>query len=137
MHTDGTYLLGTLATGESVPVMPADRRRHIYAVGQTGTGKTGFLINLMRADLIGGAGFAFLDPHGDASQLIAGLTPPSRMNDVIYLDPSDPSHTFAYNPLSRLPGDQRATVHKHVENIYVALGVETRTAAMSVAIDWM
>ena len=103
MHTNSDIILGTLSTGESVPLLPADRRRHLYAVGQTGTGKTGFLTGLMRADLLSGAGFAFLDPHGDASQYIAGLTPGERMNEVISLDPSDPTHTIAYNPSRAWP----------------------------------
>lgn len=70
MHTDIPNipnLFGTLSTGESVSLMQEDRRRHVYIIGQTGTGKTGLLTNLMRADLHGGAGFCLLDPHGDAS----------------------------------------------------------------------
>ena len=46
------YILGTLSSGESVPLLPADRRRHVYICGMTGTGKTGLLLNLMRADLL-------------------------------------------------------------------------------------
>ena len=92
-----------------MPILPADRRRHVYIVGQTGTGKTGLLFNLMRADMEAGAGFCFLDPHGDASQAIAAATPRGRTNDVIYLDPSDPTHTFAYNPLAGVAEADRAT----------------------------
>jgi Type IV secretion-system coupling protein DNA-binding domain len=118
MHTNHDYILGTLSTGESMPLLQADRRRHLYAVGQTGTGKTGFLTSLMHADLMAGAGFAFLDPHGDASQHIAGLTPKMRMNDVIYLDPSDPTHTFAYNPLTGVPEAERATVTANIVSAF-------------------
>jgi type IV secretory pathway TraG/TraD family ATPase VirD4 len=109
MHTNHDYILGTLSTGESAPLMQADRRRHMYVVGQTGTGKTGLLLNLMRADLLSGAGFCFLDPHGDASKAIAGMAPVTRNRDVIYLDPSDPTHTFALNPLSGIALHERAT----------------------------
>ena len=41
-----------------------DRQRHMYAVGQTGTGKSTFLENLALQDMINGDGFAFIDPHG-------------------------------------------------------------------------
>jgi len=68
MPDTNNYILGTLSSGECVPILPADRRRHVYIVGQTGTGKTGLLFNLMRADMEAGEGFCFLDPHGDASQ---------------------------------------------------------------------
>ncbi len=74
MHTDTSVILGTLSTGESVPLLREDRRRHVYIIGQTGTGKTGLLANLMRSDLAGGAGFCFLDPHGDASLRWALMT---------------------------------------------------------------
>jgi len=118
MHTEFPYTLGTLTTGEPVPLLQEDRRRHVYIVGQTGTGKTGLLLNLMHADLIGGAGFCFLDPHGDASKEIAALTPPERAADVIYLDPSDPTHTFAYNPLSNIPEADRATAAGNIVSAF-------------------
>ncbi len=107
--SDDNYILGTLSSGERVPLLLADRRRHLYLCGMTGTGKTGLLLSLMRADLMGGAGFCFLDPHGDASQAIAAATPRERTNHVIYLDPSDPTHTFAYNPLAGVAEADRAT----------------------------
>ncbi|MGH8759918.1 MAG: hypothetical protein ACREVW_10465 [Burkholderiales bacterium] len=64
-------LLGTLATGEGVPLTHADRRRHLYLIGKTGTGKSTLLFNLMMADLEIGRGFALLDPHGDLAQAVA------------------------------------------------------------------
>jgi hypothetical protein len=114
MLTNDVSILGTLSTGEGVPLMQADRRRHVYVIGMTGTGKTGLQINLMLGDLLSGAGFCFLDPHGDASKHIASLAPPERRSDVIYLDPSDPTHTFAYNPLSGVPEHERATAAANI-----------------------
>jgi hypothetical protein len=107
--SDDNYILGTLSSGESVPLLLADRRRHLYLCGMTGTGKTGLLHSLMRADLAASAGFCFLDPHGDASLAITAATPRERTNHVIYLDPSDPTHTFAYNPLAGVAPADRAT----------------------------
>ena len=118
MHTDFPYILGELASGEGVPLSQPDRRRHVYIVGQTGTGKTGLLTNLMHADLRGGGGFCFLDPHGDASKMIAAAIPRQRRNDVIYLDPSDPTHTFAYNPLSDIPLGKRATAAANIVSAF-------------------
>ena len=99
MPTNHETILGALASGEPMPLLQSDRRRHVYVIGMTGTGKTGLLLNMMHADLLAGAGFCFLDPHGDASQHIASLAPKERGKEVIYLDPSDATHTFAYNPL--------------------------------------
>jgi type IV secretory pathway TraG/TraD family ATPase VirD4 len=114
MLTTHETILGTLSTGEGVPLLQADRRRHLYVVGMTGTGKTGLLLSMMHADLIAGAGFCFLDPHGDASKHIASTVPPERRLDAIYLDPSDPTHTFAYNPLSGVPEAERATAAANI-----------------------
>jgi hypothetical protein len=121
MLTNHETILGTLSTGESVPLLQADRRRHVYVVGMTGTGKTGLLLNLMHADLLGGAGFCFLDPHGDASHHIASLAPKERRSDVIYLDPSDPTHTFAYNPLSGIPEAERATAAANIVSAFKSI----------------
>jgi len=125
MLTNHETILGTLSTGEGVPLLQADRRRHVYVIGMTGTGKTGLLLNLMHADLMAGAGFCFLDPHGDASQHIASLAPAERRADVIYLDPSDPTHTFAYNPLSGVPEAERATVAANIVSAFKNIWVNT------------
>ncbi len=125
MLTNHETILGTLSTGESVPLLQADRRRHVYVVGMTGTGKTGLLLNLMHADLMAGAGFCFLDPHGDASQHIASLAPAERRADVIYLDPSDPTHTFAYNPLSNVPAAERATTAANIVSAFKNIWANT------------
>ncbi len=121
MLTNHETILGTLSTGESVPLLQADRSRHVYVVGMTGTGKTGLLLNLMHADLQAGAGFCFLDPHGDASQHIASLAPAERRADVIYLDPSDPTHSFAYNPLSGVPEAERATAAANIVSAFKSI----------------
>jgi hypothetical protein len=125
MLTNHETILGTLSTGESVPLLQADRRRHVYVVGMTGTGKTGLLLNLMHADLTAGAGFCFLDPHGDASQHVASLAPKERRADVIYLDPSDPTHTFAYNPLSNVPEAERATTAANIVSAFKNIWANT------------
>ena len=129
MHThtmpDDNYILGTLASGELVPLLQPDRRRHLYLCGMTGTGKTGLLQSLMRADLAAGAGFCFLDPHGDASLAIAAATPRDRLAHVIYLDPSDPTHAFAYNPLSGVAPADRATSAANIVSSFKNIWVDS------------
>ena len=125
LTNDNDIILGALSANDgSVPLLQADRRRHVYIIGMTGAGKTGLLLNMMHADMTAGAGFLFLDPHGDASQHIASLAPAERRSDVIYFDPSDPTHTFAYNPLSGVPEAERATAAANIvsafKNIWAA-----------------
>ena len=74
-----------------------DRRRHIYTLGQTGTGKTTLLENLALQDMINGNGFAFIDPHGDIADKLLSLVPKERAEDVIYFNPSDMDNPLGLN----------------------------------------
>lgn len=74
-----------------------DRRRHMYVVGQTGTGKSTFLENLALQDMIEGRGFAFVDPHGDTAEKLLGMVPKERAEDVIYFCPSDMDYPLGLN----------------------------------------
>lgn len=73
--------------------------RHLYIIGSTGTGKSSLLHFMMTQELYAGNGFFFGDPHGDEAKAISDMVPTSRTNDVLYLDPTDPDHAFAFNPL--------------------------------------
>ena len=66
-----------------------DRRRHMYVVGQTGTGKSVFLENLALQDMLAGRGFAFVDPHGDTVDSLMSMVPKERTEDIVYFNPSD------------------------------------------------
>ncbi|MGC8651449.1 MAG: type IV secretory system conjugative DNA transfer family protein, partial [Minisyncoccia bacterium] len=84
---------------KEVRIKNDDRRRHIYAVGQTGTGKTTLLKSSFLQDIAEGKGGAFIDPHGDAAFEILGLIPESRKDDVIYFNPGDPQYAMGLNML--------------------------------------
>jgi hypothetical protein len=107
-------VLGTLASGEGVPLTHNDRRRHLYLIGKSGTGKSTLLFNLMMADLALGRGFALLDPHGDLARDVADAVPSPRTNDMLYFDPADLAHPVAFNPLERVPPDHRPLVAAHI-----------------------
>ncbi len=74
-----------------------DRRRHLYAVGQTGTGKSTFLKNLAIQDMLSGGGFAFIDPHGDVAEELLAMIPKERTEDVIYFCPADMDYPLGLN----------------------------------------
>jgi hypothetical protein len=74
-----------------------DRRRHVYIIGQTGTGKSGLLENLALQDMLDGRGFAFVDPHGDSAEKLLGMVPKERVEDVIYFSPGDMSNPIGLN----------------------------------------
>jgi hypothetical protein len=93
-----------------VALSPAARARHVYVVGQTGTGKSTLLLNLIAQDLATGRGLALLDPHGDLAEAAVGLLPRRRGDDLVYFDPSDLARPIGFNLLARLPEDHRPLV---------------------------
>lgn len=97
---DNGLLLGyNVFRGVKKPVRLAlgDRQRHMYAVGQTGTGKSTFLENLALQDMLNGDGFAFIDPHGDTAEKILAMVPKERTEDVIYFCPADMAYPMGLN----------------------------------------
>ncbi len=76
-----------------------DRRKHLYIVGKTGTGKSTMIANMAINDMRNGEGVAVIDPHGDLCDILMDFVPSFRINDVAYLDPADTAHPFHLNPL--------------------------------------
>lgn len=76
-----------------------DRMRHFYVVGQTGTGKTGILMNMIRQDILAGDGCCYIDPHGTDIQRILSFIPKERIDDVIYFDPASTARPMGLNML--------------------------------------
>ena len=76
-----------------------DRRKHIYIIGKTGTGKTTLIANMAINDMRNRQGVAVIDPHGDLSEILLNYVPSYRINDVVYLEPFDTAHPFWMNPL--------------------------------------
>jgi DNA helicase HerA-like ATPase len=80
-----------------------DRMRHMYVIGQTGTGKTTILKNMIAQDIRNGDGCCFIDPHGSDIQDILSFVPPERMDDVIYFDPAYTERPMGLNMLEYDP----------------------------------
>lgn len=77
----------------------SDRSRHIYILGQTGTGKSGALELLTISDIYYDQGFAVIDPHGDYAQHVLSFIPERRVDDVVYFNPADTGYPIGFNPL--------------------------------------
>jgi hypothetical protein len=91
-------------------LLRADRRQHLYAIGQTGTGKSTLLRNLIVQDLEAGEGVAVIDPHGDLAEEILDYIPPWRTDHVVYFDATDAEHSVGLNLLARVPERDRHLV---------------------------
>lgn len=64
-----------------------DRRRHLYVIGQTGTGKSSLMKFMVQQDVQNGEGVCVIDPHGDFADYVLGIVPKERVDDVIYFNP--------------------------------------------------
>ena len=76
-----------------------DRNRHMYIIGQTGTGKSGLLELLALSDTFHNQGYAIIDPHGECATNNMRFIPESRIKDVIYFNPADTAFPVAFNPM--------------------------------------
>jgi hypothetical protein len=84
---------------QAVRIAPEDRLRHLYIVGQTGTGKTTMLKSMIGSDLRSGHGICVIDPHGDLFRWTLAQIPDERMEDVVLLDPADRDFPIGLNML--------------------------------------
>lgn len=98
-----------------------DRRLHFYMVGKTGTGKSTTIANMAINDMRNREGVAVVDPHGDLSNILLDYIPSYRINDVVYLDPSDREFPFALNPLEAQNRAQRELVASGIVSIFYKL----------------
>ncbi len=105
LPTEGTFLGDNEFRGRKTPayLSPEDRMRHLYIVGQTGTGKSVFMRNLAIQDIKAGNGVCFIDPHGNDILDILAAVPPERYEDVIYFDPANLARPFGLNLLEYDP----------------------------------
>lgn len=99
----------------------ADRRRHMYVIGQTGTGKTTLLRSLILEDMQAGHGLCVVDPHGDLFLDLVGRIPPHRREDVVLLDPTDADFPVGLNLLECDSELQRYFVAQEVVGIFSRL----------------
>lgn len=80
-------------------LMRADRGRHIYIIGQTGTGKSGLLELFALSDVYHNQGYAIIDPHGDFAVNNLRFVPAHRAEDVVYFNPADTAFPLGFNPM--------------------------------------
>jgi len=95
-----------------------DRRRHMYVIGKTGMGKTNLLENLAIQDIQKGHGIAFIDPHGDTAEKLIKAIPSNRINDVIYLNPSDQEFPIAFNVMEKVDPEYRHLVASGLVGVF-------------------
>ncbi len=87
---------------------PEERRRHLYIVGQTGTGKSTLLLNLIAQDLAAGEGLALARSArrpGRSRRSVRCRSTAATISSII--DPADRDRPIGFNPLSDVPDELR------------------------------
>jgi len=123
MSDEGLLLGYNVFRGVKKPIRLSysDRQRHMYAVGQTGVGKSTFLENLALQDMMAGNGFAFVDPHGDTAEKLLSMVPKERTEDVIYFCPSEMDYPMGMNLFEFQDADQKDFLIQEVLNMLYKL----------------
>ncbi len=107
--SEGLYIGMSRFRGAQKPVYISrdDRRRHVYIIGKTGTGKSELLKDMILQDIYNGEGVCFMDPHGEAVKDLLEMIPPERAEDVIYFNPADSERPMGLNLLEAQTEEQK------------------------------
>src|SRR5581483_6924540 len=84
-----------------------DRRRHCYVIGQTGTGKSALLQEMIRQDIENGEGVAVVDPHGELVEYTLANISKNRVDDVVLFEPFETERPMGLNMLEHEPPEQK------------------------------
>lgn len=123
LSSKGTLLGESIYRGErkQVKIKTDDRRRHMYAIGKTGTGKTTLFINMALSDIKRGKGVCYIDPHGDAIADILPKIPKERAEDVILFNPADTERPMGLNLLEAKTAEQKDFLVQEAIQIFYKL----------------
>ncbi|MDD5605732.1 MAG: DUF87 domain-containing protein [Patescibacteria group bacterium] len=96
-----------------------DRRRHMYAIGKTGTGKSYWMQNMALQDIVNGEGVCVIDPHGEMIDWLLQRIPKDRIDDVIHFYPPDIERPMGLNLLeAKTPADKDMVVGEMISIFY-------------------
>lgn len=123
LPTEGLLLGHNIFRNEKreVRIKRDDRRRHFYAIGKSGTGKSTILEYMIRQDLQNGEGVCVIDPHGDLVEAVLPYIPRSRADDVILFDPGDLARPMGLNLLEARTEEQKEFVSQEALSIFIKL----------------
>ncbi len=123
MGTEGILLGNNVYRGQVKPIHFArkDRYRHHYIIGQTGTGKSSYISQMARQDIINGDGVCVIDPHGDLIEDILQYIPKERAKDVIIFDPSDVERPMGLNMLEARTPEQQDMASSQATEIFIKI----------------
>jgi hypothetical protein len=99
----------------SVAVSVEDARHHLHVIGETGTGKSTLLANLVLQDVAAGRSTVVIDPKGDLAQAILERLPPDAAKRTCVIDPDDRHRAVGLNVLE---GEDPDLVVDHIAAVF-------------------
>lgn len=102
------------AIAQHFGIYRSDRSRHMYVIGQTGTGKTALLELLALSDVFHNQGYAIIDPHGDFAASNLRYIPSWRTKDVVYFNPADTANPIGFNPMEVINPAMKSVISSEV-----------------------
>jgi hypothetical protein len=103
---------------QSITASSEDRLRHTFIIGQTGTGKSTLMENMILQDIRAGRGLAVIDPHGELVESIIGKIPRDRLGDVIFFDLLEQERPMGFNLLEWKTIEDRDLI---IDELYLTL----------------
>ena len=95
-----------------------DRFRHMFVMGQTGTGKSTLMESMILQDIRAGRGVAVIDPHGELVEPILGKIPKDREKDVIFFNMLDRKKPLGFNVIQWRSIEERDLI---IDELYLTL----------------
>jgi len=108
-------------TSKLVHFKRADRSRHQYIIGKSGSGKSVLLWNQAIQDIANGEGVCVIDPHGDLIEDVLQCVPKERAKDVIVFDPGDRERPMGLNLLDAKTPEQQDRASLDAMEIFIKL----------------
>ncbi len=123
MPQQGVLLGNNIFRGVQTPVriQRDDRRRHVYIIGRTGSGKSELIKNMAIQDIQNGEGLCVVDPHGDLIEDILPHIPKQRAEDVILFEPFDVDRPMGLNILEVHREEQKDFAVQEMISIFYKL----------------
>ena len=103
----------------SVPIFQNSRKRHVYIIGKSGTGKTTLMQRMIKDDIDSGRGVGVIAPESELfEEQILPFIPKRRIDDVVYFNPADASCNVPLNPLHLNEGED---IDLRADEVFTAL----------------
>jgi hypothetical protein len=114
MNPEHLIELGAIESGSRLYLHPSLRKTHMHVLGASGRGKSFFLENMIRQDIVNRDGLCLIDPHGSLyHKIVSWCTEHAHLvswDRLVLLDASAAGWTFGFNPLNFAGADTSYSV---------------------------